>query len=297
MRLLRLQDVENGPNDCLFHHARLRALIVWLAGFAAATAFFLHAYRGKWPPGYFFGAFLLLFLLLTLRMVTARFHPSNWLVRMNETGIYVQYRSYLNYQLPADDPSVVFLSFGEIGSARLIKERVETPDTTKPGATQTQYLRYVELELSGDAAPLAEALQAELGEQAPSEKRWYGTGSTLYRDYPVTMAAPASVRIRWDVVPGAGKFLNALRPYTVIADPISLTQDFTRLKSLGREDQQKQLRELVARGQNITAMNAARKLYGCSLGEAKQMVDSLRQDSLRQDSQRQDSQSQDQVPQ
>lgn len=138
MRLLRLQDVEIRPNDRLFRHARLRALIVWLAGFAAATASFLHAYTAKWRPGYFFCPFLLFFLLLTLRIVTARFHPSNWLVRMNETGIYVQYRSYLNYQLPANDPSVVFLSFGEIASARLIKERVQTPDTVKPGATQTQ---------------------------------------------------------------------------------------------------------------------------------------------------------------
>jgi|SRR5271163_4928170 len=41
MRLLRLQDVEIGPHDCLFRHSRLRALIVWLAGFAAATALFL----------------------------------------------------------------------------------------------------------------------------------------------------------------------------------------------------------------------------------------------------------------
>jgi hypothetical protein len=276
MRLLRLPDVEIGPNDRLFHHARLRALIVWLAGFAAATACFFRASTAKWTPGFFFGPFLLLFLLLTLRMVTARFHPSNWLVRMNQTGIYVHYRSYLNYQLPADDPSVVFLSFGEIASARVVKERVETPDTAKPGGTQTQYLRYVELELSGDPAPLADALQAELGEQAPAEKRWYGTSSTLYQDYPVAMSALARVRIHWDIVPGAQKFLDALRPYTAIADPVSLRQDFTQLKSLSREDQQQQLRELVARGQNITAIYAARKLFGCSLGEAKQMVDSLR---------------------
>lgn len=222
MRLLCRQNVEIGPNDRVYRHARLRALIVWLAGFAATAALFLHAYTAKWPPGYIFGSFLLLFLLLTLKMVTARFHPSNWLVRMNETGIYVQYRSYLNYQLPPDDPSVVFLSFGEIASARLIKERVETPDTTKPGATQTQYLRYVELELSGDPALLADALQAEIGEQASSEKHWYGTSSTLYRDYPVAMSATASVRIRWDVVPGAQRFLDALQPYTVIADPVSL---------------------------------------------------------------------------
>ena len=175
---------------------------------------------------------------------------------------------------------MVFLSFGEIASARLIKERVKTPDPAKPGTTQTQHLRYVELELSGDPAPLADALQAELGEQAPSEQRWYGISSTLYRDYPVTMSALASVRIHWDVVPGAQKFLDALRPYTVIADPVSLKQDFTHLKSLSREDQQRQLRELVARGQDITAVYVASKLYGCSLGEAKQMVDSLRENKV-----------------
>ncbi len=277
MRLLRLQDVEIGSNDRVFRHARLRALIVWMAGLAATTALFFKAYVGEWPPGYIFGAFLLLFVLLTRRFVTARFHPSNWLVRMNEMGIYVQYRSYLNYELPVNDPSVLFLSLGEIASARIVKERVETPDAAKPGTTQTQYLRYVDLELSGDTAPLADALQAERGENAPLEKRWYGTSSTLYRDYPVTMTAPTLLRIHWDVVPGAHKFLDALRPYTVIKDPISLRQDFTQTKSLSREDQEKQLRELVARGQTITATHAARKLYGCSLGEAKQMVDSLRE--------------------
>jgi hypothetical protein len=87
MRLLRLQDAEIGPRDRVFRHSRMRALIGWLAGFAATAAFFFNAYTRKWAPGYFFGSFLLLFLLLTLRMVTARFQPSNWLVRMNETGI------------------------------------------------------------------------------------------------------------------------------------------------------------------------------------------------------------------
>ena len=276
MRLLRLQDVEIGSKDRVFRHARLRALIVWLAGFAASIALFYNGYVGKWSPGYIFGAVVLLFVLLTRRFVTARFHPSNWLVRMNDLGIYIQYRSYLNYEFPAEDPSVTFLSFGEIASARLVKERVTTPDPAKPGTSQTQFLRYIDLELSGDTAPLANALQAERGEQAPLKKRWYGgTSSTLYRDYPVTMTAPNTIRIHWNVVPGTHRFLNALRPYTVIKDPISLRQDFTRTKSLSREDQEKQLRELVARGQNMTAVSMASKLYGCSLGEAKQMVDSL----------------------
>src|SRR4029077_3337150 len=63
MRLLRLQHVEIGPRDRIFRHPRMRALIVWLAGFAATAAFFFNAYTRKWPPGYFFGSFLLLFVL------------------------------------------------------------------------------------------------------------------------------------------------------------------------------------------------------------------------------------------
>jgi hypothetical protein len=76
--------------------------------------------------------------------VTARFHPSNWLVRANETGLSAQLRSH-------------------------------------PGATQTEYLRYVELKLSGDTALLADALQTERPEKA---------SSTLYRDYLLSMATP-----------------------------------------------------------------------------------------------------------
>ena len=131
--------------------------------------------------------------------------------------------------------------------------------------------------LSYPAIPrrLADALLSERGEDAPMEKHWYGSSSTLYRDYPVTMVAPTLLRIHWDVVPGTHKFLDALRPYTVIGDTISLSHDFAHLKSLSREDQQKQLRDLVVRGQNMTAIYAASRLYGCSLGEAKQMVDSL----------------------
>ena len=80
----------------------------------------LSALAGKWKPGYIFGPAVLLFLLLLLRFVSTRFHSSNWLVRANETGLFAQYRSYLNYQLPADQPSVVFIPYGEIASARLV---------------------------------------------------------------------------------------------------------------------------------------------------------------------------------
>jgi ribosomal protein L7/L12 len=85
--------------------------------------------------------------------------------------------------------------------------------------------------------------------------------------------------MQWQVVPGAKKFLEALRPYTTIAETVSLSQDFTNLKSLSRDEQQKRLRELVRRGETIAAVYAAQKLYGCGLGEAKEMIDGLRPQS------------------
>ncbi len=280
MRLLHLQEVQVGSNDRVYGHARIRALIVWLAGFSLTAAIFFEAYTNpKWKAGYIFGPFLLLFLLLTLKFVTARFHPSNWLVRMNDAGLFVQYRSYLNFGLSSNDSSVVFLFLSEISSARLVKERVEKPDPVKPGASQTSYLRYVELELSGDLAPLVSALGDERGESAPMQKRWYGgTSSTLYRDYPVSIDTLPFLRIRWDVVPGAKTFLDALRTYTTIGETVSLTHDFTRLQSLSSEEQEKQLRELAQRGDIITATYLSRKLHGGSLAEAKARAESLQRE-------------------
>lgn len=279
MRLLRLQDAQAGPYDRVFRHARMRALIVWLAGFAVAIGLLYRAMSATWVPGYVFGPFVLLFLLLTFRFVAARFHESNWLVRLRDTGLFVQYRSYLNYGLSAADPSVVFIPLGEIASARLVKERLETPDTTKPGGTLTQFLRYVELELTGDVAPLASALGDERGESAPVEKHWYGSSTTLYRDYPVTIDTPPFVRIRWDVAPGARTFLDALRPHTVIADTVSLKADFTRLQSLGAEEQKTRLQELARRGDVITAAYIARRLYGGGLADAKAVVEGLQREA------------------
>jgi ribosomal protein L7/L12 len=74
---------------------------------------------------------------------------------------------------------------------------------------------------------------------------------------------------------GSNVLLDYLRPYTRIADPVSLTQDFTHLQYIIREEQQKQLRDLAARGQLVTAIYIARRLYGSTLVEAKQMVEGL----------------------
>jgi ribosomal protein L7/L12 len=279
MRLLRLGDVETGPNDRVYCYSRTRAILIVLALLGATTWLVLHAITTGWKLGYYIAAVIVLFVALLQRFITARFRPSNWLVRTNDEGLFVQFRSYLNYHLAADDLTVVFVSFGQIRSARLVREHVTVPDSQGNG-TETQLLRYVELELAGDIAPLANALESEIMEKAPMQKRWYGKSSTLYQDHPVRMQSPPFLQMRWQVVPSAKKFLETLRPYTAIADTISLSKDFVNLQSLSREQQQQHLHELAQRGQTIAAIYTARKLYGCTLAEAKEMVEGKAANSL-----------------
>jgi hypothetical protein len=224
MRLLRLSEVESSPSDRVFYYSRARAVVVLLAALAAAVWLVSHAFTTGWKLGYYLAAATVAFLGLLQRFITARFRPSNWLVRMNDQGVFIQFRSYLNYHLPGEDLTVVFVPYGEIRSGRLVREKVTVPDMEGRGGTETHYLRYIELELAGDIAPLAKALEAEITEKAPMQKRWYGRSSTLYQDHPVRMQSPPFLQLRWQVVPRTQKFLQALRPYTTIPDPVSISQ-------------------------------------------------------------------------
>src|SRR5438045_5409727 len=277
MRLLRLADVEQSRNDRVFSYSRITASLLATIAIAAGVALLLRAYSANWKAGYYLAAVIILFAALLKTFVTARFRPSNWLVRMTDLGIFIQFRSYLNYHLPADDLTVVFLSFGEICSARFVRERAQVSDAE--GNPTTQTLRHVELELAGDVGPLATALETELVEKAPTVKHWYGRSSTLYEDHPVQMQSPPFLRLRWQAVPGAHKFLDALSSYTTISDPVLISQDFTHLESLTPEEQRKRLRDLAQRGETISAIYLAPRLYGFGLEEAREKINALRQNA------------------
>ena len=76
------------------------------------------------------------------------------------------------------------------------------------------------------------------------------------------MVSPPFLQVEWSAVPGANAFLEALRPYTSIAPPVVVSEDFANIGSLAREEQERRLRELDQRGQTIAAVYLARKLYG-----------------------------------
>ena len=175
MQLMRLAEVSTSQRDRVFRYSLVRALFAAFAVPCASGGLLLLGWHQRSRLAYYIAGVLLLGLVLMRRFILARFQPSNWLARMNDEGIFVQFRSYLNYHFPAEDLTVVFIPYPEIRSVRLVRQRRAILDWDE---TQTQQRRrLVEFELAGDSAPLAPALADESARRAPAEARWYGTTS------------------------------------------------------------------------------------------------------------------------
>jgi hypothetical protein len=271
MRLLRLADVPTHERDRVFRYSPARALFATGAVIVASGGLFALGWYERNVLAYYVGAVLLLGLLILRRFVVARFRSSNWLVRMGDEGVFVQFRSYLNHRFPADDPTVVLFHDGDIRSARLINARRDIPLPDDPPAqldrdTQVSQ-RLVEFEMAVDAAPLAAALANEFAKRA-------STGAT-YKHYPVRMTSPTTLELEWGVVPRAEVLLDGLRQYASIAVPIDVSRDYARLEELSREEQERRLKELAEAGQTIAAIRIARRLYSYDLVQARAFVAGL----------------------
>ena len=277
MQLMRLADVSLNQRDRVFHHSRFHAV----AGAIILVAIALGALVFGWLKdvwlAYYVAAVIALCLLIFQRLVTARFRSSNWLIRMTDHGLFVKFRSYLNHHFSDRDPTVVFLPYSEIRSARLVKVRQELPDRddrNQPTA-MIRMRRLIELELVGDTTQLAEALASERQQVFTQATRGAGKTSSRYHHFPVQLASPTRLRIEWGVVPGAQTLLDSLTRHTMVQHAEETTRDFINLDGLSREEQEVRLRELAESGEMIGAVTMARKLYSYDLTTAKDFVEKL----------------------
>ena len=279
MQLMRLADVPLDRRDRVFRYSRLRAAV----GAAMLTGLALGALMFGWLEGaglaYYAAAVLSIILLIFQKLITARFRPSNWLLRMADHGLFIKFRSYLNNHFDEQDLTVVFIPYSEIRSARSVKERREVPEpdegTRRGTATKTR--RIVELELAGDSTQVARALVRERERLFSKSVIGAGRISTRYQHLPLQLPTPALLQIEWGVVPRAQVLLDALTRHTLVKSPAALSKDFVNLDKLSREDQEARLLEIVESGDMIGAVAAARQLYSYDLSTAKAFVDALLQ--------------------
>jgi len=277
MQLLRLADVPLNPRDRVFRYSRLRAVVgATILAVIALAAFLFGWLKNVWLA-YYVAAVFVFCLLIFQKLVTARFRPSNWLLRMTDHGMFVKFRSYLNHHFDDQDMTVVFLPYSEIRSARLLKQRQELPDRNdrnQPG-TSTQTRRLLELVLAGDSTEFADALAKERERVFTKTNRSAVKVSSRYQHFPVRLASPTLLRIEWGVVPRIQTILDALRRHTLVQAAGEASQNYANLDQLSRQEQETRLLELAESGDMIGAITIARQLYSYDLTAAKQFVEGL----------------------
>ena len=275
MQLLRPAEVPVTDRDRVFsysyHHALWGTLLL-IVGTCLLSYFIWR--KDRWLS-YLIFATVLFFLLLFRKLITARFQPTNWLVRLTDNGLFIKFRSYLNVHFPDQEPTVVFLPHSEIISARYIVEKQEVPDhddNNRP-TTTTKTNKLVELELAGDMKLFAEALLRE--QRYAIDGKLPFKMSSRYHHLPVRLPSDDRLHIEWAVVPNAQTFLDALTRHTLVRPTETTSKDFVNLEELGREEQESRLLELTASGDKIAAIAMARRLYAYDLTQAKEFIEEL----------------------
>ena len=276
MQLIRLQDAPSGRNDRVYRYSRTHATIAYGLWFGGCVALVVAGARQHAYVLEFAAALLGIGLLLARRFLVARFRDSNWLVRADENGLYVQFRSYLNYHFSPNDQSVVFIPYRDIRVARAVRERRELPELSRNDRTVSiQTLQLVELELTCDTTSFRAALEAEGARPAPREATWYGTTGVKFQHYPVALDDASQLRLTWECVPSVRVFLDDIRRYVQVGENTSTTKSFGNLSSASHADQEEQLAGLARAGQLVYAIAIARRLYGYDLRQARAYVESL----------------------
>jgi len=276
MELLRLRDVPASPHDRVYRYSRGRAFVAYGLWWAGCAALFVGGIRQHTYVLDVAALLLVAGLLLARRFVVARFRDSNWLVRANENGLYIQFRSYLNYHFPADDHTVAFIPYREIRVARSSRERQELPELSRNDRTVSiRTLQLVELELTCDCATLGQALEAESTRPSPRQAAWYGSTGVKFQHYPVTLDRAACLRLTWECVPSTHIFLDELRRWVQVGASTSSTKSFSDLATVSRADQEQRIEALARVGQFVYAIALARKLYGYDLRKARAYVEGL----------------------
>jgi hypothetical protein len=275
MQLLRLADVPTNPRDRVYYYSRLRAVMGATILAAVAIGAFVFAWvNGAWPA-YYVAAVMAFCLLLYQRLILGRFHPSNWLMRATDDGLFVKFRSYLNYHFDPQDFIVLYLPYSELRSVRMVKERQEIPDRNRQSAATTTTRKILELELAGKSTEFAVALAAERERVFGKMPRTNRRMSTRYQHFPVRLVSPTLLRIEWAVVPRIQTLLDALTRHTLVRDAGESAKIIANLEQLSRSEQETRLLELAESGDMIGAIAMARRLYSCDLTEAKQFVEGL----------------------
>ena len=191
MNFLREMDVPARPNDILFREARLGrgiAAVVITAGAAALGAFSWQQHVA--PVLYCFFPFMVLIGFFFIISFFRSLGPNNWLMRLSDGRLYIKFRSFLNSRLPEDDLTVIQLQADDIVSVEEHEERRQEGRGKNEISVRYQFLDIMLREPL--PMQLVELLNAERQKMAPDV-----LGRSVWRHYPVALAAEDVIRVEW----------------------------------------------------------------------------------------------------
>jgi hypothetical protein len=292
----------------------LLSFLLFLIALLVGIGLFSISYHAASITGMIFSALYTLLLWVVTRInyhvLSAARSPANWLARIGPGGILLKYRSYLHTDSPEADPIALQLSWLEISAARLQKETHDTRTgnetrqidrwflaiTLSPGHVDINkiesaitfenqrkpaHFRIGELQHSLFEARKRKAAPTEIQsiKQAIAQEKRRHPGkhaNTWFHDRPVTFVEPDTLRMEWShVTPGRKKLLPLLNQYTkIIADQ---AQHYEADKKMDPAEFEKFLAGLLSRNETIDAIKLIRQQTGCSLVEAKAMIERRRQ--------------------
>ena len=144
MILYRLKDVPVGPLDIVFRQSTWQKVfaVFFALGFACILLpFFRSDPFAFYAVATIMGIVVLVFLLILIKTLRV----SNWLVRCNEDGLVINFRSYLNDGFPEDDVVAVGLKFAEIAWVGTVGKRLTMPSARDQGVTTTERTVYLDI--------------------------------------------------------------------------------------------------------------------------------------------------------
>ena len=123
-------------------------------------------------------------------------------------------------------------------------------------------------------------LVEERQQHGPREPKWYGSGSSRSRHYPVQIV-DGNVRVEWGVCPSLKILLAELQPLVGAAEPASSAVDYRDIAHLPEREQEAMILHLNDSGDRMGAIRTVRHLYGYDLTRAVQFLDQMSQSAAK----------------
>ena len=282
MKLLRSEDVRVSSADVVFRQSpwHMGLFSVLLFAFAAGTCVMAVVNDdavGRWMFG-FGTAVLGLMGLFVFGLFRKTLGPANWLVRVTPGGeVAVKFRSYANAHFSADDRVVFTLAPAEIRWVRDSSDRTTRSDGQ--GGVRQDRRRYLDLAVDeAIATQVDEQLKLERARQGPETGRFIKGRSKLLH-YPVSVADGHVIRIEWRgpstwTSPGLQKALALLGRHVFVQSSVDEgVRDMSSAAAAATPAAARQkILALANAGDEIGAIELARKVYGGSIADARAMV-------------------------